>query len=58
MSGIPELQAGTKLLRVVEQWLREEKAQRRRRVAEAKAQPVAPKPRNPFLSNKHMMYYR
>ena len=54
MGGIPELQAGTKLLRVVEGWLREEKQHRRAAAAAAAAAPPPPKPRMDFLPNKQV----
>lgn len=59
MAGIPELGQGRKLLHVVEAWLREEKAARRRRAAEAPAAaPAAPKAANPLFGSRQMMYYR
>ncbi len=59
MADVPELQAATKLLHVVEHWLREEKAGRRQReAAAAAAAAAAPKRPNPLLSSKHMAFYR
>lgn len=61
MSDIPELQTGTKLLRVVEAWLRQEKEQRRVRQKEqgaagcgAAAAPAA----HPLMPSKHMAFFR
>lgn len=59
VADVAELQSATKLLHVVEHWLREEKAGRRQReVAAAAAQAAAPKRPNPLLSSKHMAFYR
>lgn len=59
VADVAELQTATKLLHVVEHWLREEKAGRRQReVAAAAAQAAAPKRLNPLLSSKHMAFYR
>ncbi|PRW58841.1 ABC transporter I family member 19-like [Chlorella sorokiniana] len=59
VGDVPELQTATKLLHVVEHWLREEKAGRRQReAAAAAAQAAAPKHPNPLLSSKHMAFFR
>lgn len=65
MSGISELQAGTKLLHVVEAWLRSEKEQRQQRQKEQQQQGAAgagavPPPRtaHPFMPSKHMAFFR
>ncbi|EFN51694.1 hypothetical protein CHLNCDRAFT_139944 [Chlorella variabilis] len=61
VSGIPELHTGSKLLHVVEGWLRQEKAERRRRQAaagEQAAAPVAPRISHPLMPSKHMAFFR
>jgi hypothetical protein len=66
VSGIPELGEGTKLLHVVEGWLRHEKDERRRRVREAAAgeqaaaaaAAVQPRASHPYMPSKHMAFYR
>lgn len=60
MSDISELKAGTKLLRVVEGWLRQEKEQRRQRQKEsgAKGGAAAAQVANQILRSKHMAFFR
>jgi hypothetical protein len=66
VSRIPELGTGTKLLHVVEGWLRHEKDERRRRVREAPAGEQAaaaaaaaqPRASHPHMPSKHMAFYR
>lgn len=61
VSDIPELQAGTKLLRVVEGWLREEKEQRRQRQKEQGAAAgggAAAPAAHPLMPSKHMAFFR
>lgn len=59
MGGIPELQQGHKLLRVVEAWLREEKRKRRDAAARGGgAAAPAPQRPNPLLNSRHAAYYR
>ena len=55
---IPELHQGKKMLRVVEAWLRQEREARRARAKEAAAAPPAPVRRDPFMSSKHMAFFR
>lgn len=58
--AIPELQQGSKLLHVVERWLRVEKQERLRRAREQPTaeQAAAPKPKHPLMPSKHMAFFR
>jgi hypothetical protein len=60
MDGLSELQKGSKLLHVVEGWLREEKAERRRRQTSGAQQAAAAplRPSHPHMPSKHLAFFR
>ena len=58
IGDISELQAGAKLLRVVEGWLRQEKAARRAAQVAPPPKEAPPRAAHPFMPSKHLAFYR